>query len=475
MEAPSLLKGSVYLLVAQAVFVGAGYAVQIFLGRLLGPALYGNYGVVVSVVSLISLICISGIGQAVSKFVAEDKERAEAVKQKALLIQLVLSTVVGVIYFLSAGFIALLLNDASLTPLIQISALMLPGYALFSVFTSYFNGTREYGKQSIIQIIYNIAKFILIVGLALAGFSVGGAMLGFALAPILGLISGFLLTGWHKTNKKFKAMDLVKFGVPAIIFSMALSFTIESSLLSVKAIMPADSAGYYNAAYQIARVLVFFTGALTGVLFPVVSHSTHNLLKEETKMHVQKIIKYMLIFLVPGAIVLFALPEQLMNLFFGSKYLAGAEALSILGIALFVYSFYTLFATILLASNKPKQTMLISIFVILIALLLNFTFIPIFGLDGPAFGIIVSSSIGAIICYLYAKKKIDFSLPKKSISNTFIAGLALLATAYFIKLNGILFILEAAALVGLYFGILILLKEITVNELIHIASFTKKG
>ncbi len=474
MDKSSLLKGSLYLLLTQVFFVASGYAVQIVLGRILGPELYGNYGVVVAVVTLLNLIFTSGLQQSISKFVSENKERAEAVKHKALLLQLSLGLGIGLVYFLLAENIALLLNDISLTPLVQISSLMIPTYALFSVFNGYFNGTREYNKQSFIGILYNIAKFVFIVGFAVVGFSVGGAIFGFALAPVVGLISGLLLAGLHKTSKSFKTRELLKFGIPAIVFAIALSFTIESGLLAIKALMSSDYAGYYNAAYQIAKVLVFFTGALTGALFPVISHSTHNLLKEETKKHIQKTTKYLLIFLVPGAIVLFTLSEQIITLFFGNKYLLGAEALSLLGIALFVYSFYTLFATILLASNKPKQIMIISVFVIFLSVALNFLFIPIFGLSGPAIGITISSAFGILICYFYSKKRIEVSLPKKSIQNTTIAGVIILLLAYFIKLNGVLFILEAIVLTIIYFGVLILLKEMTIKELIQILKFNKK-
>lgn len=49
-------RGTLYLMVAQVAFVVSGYAVHVALGRMLGPAEYGIYAVVISMMTMVNLI-----------------------------------------------------------------------------------------------------------------------------------------------------------------------------------------------------------------------------------------------------------------------------------------------------------------------------------------------------------------------------------------------------------------------------------
>jgi O-antigen/teichoic acid export membrane protein len=78
----SVLRGTIYLMAAQAAFVASGYAIHISLGRLLGPSEYGIYAVVISLMTMVNLILTTGIPQAVAKYVAHDDGGAWQVRAK---------------------------------------------------------------------------------------------------------------------------------------------------------------------------------------------------------------------------------------------------------------------------------------------------------------------------------------------------------------------------------------------------------
>jgi O-antigen/teichoic acid export membrane protein len=80
----SVMRGTIYLMAAQAAFVASGYAIHISLGRLLGHAEYGIYAVVISLMTMVNLILTTGIPQAVAKYVAHDGGGAEGVRKTAL-------------------------------------------------------------------------------------------------------------------------------------------------------------------------------------------------------------------------------------------------------------------------------------------------------------------------------------------------------------------------------------------------------
>ena len=72
-------RGMLALTVAQILIMLSGYIIAIALARSLGPALFGVYGVVYSVLLSVELIGRLGLPQAVSKLVAEKGSSAQRV------------------------------------------------------------------------------------------------------------------------------------------------------------------------------------------------------------------------------------------------------------------------------------------------------------------------------------------------------------------------------------------------------------
>ena len=59
------------------LFILVGYAINIVLGRLLGPINYGIYGVLVSLISVANILQTSGLTQSMAKYIAANEKIAE--------------------------------------------------------------------------------------------------------------------------------------------------------------------------------------------------------------------------------------------------------------------------------------------------------------------------------------------------------------------------------------------------------------
>ena len=92
--ATSIKKGLVYLSVSSGIFVVAGYVVNLWLGRFLGPVNYGIYGVVISLMSMVNILQSAGMPQAVSKFIAEDDRNADGILATGLTLQIVATIII---------------------------------------------------------------------------------------------------------------------------------------------------------------------------------------------------------------------------------------------------------------------------------------------------------------------------------------------------------------------------------------------
>src|SRR6266568_179226 len=104
----------------------SGYLINIWLGRYLGPAAYGIYGIIISLATIINLTQTTGLPQAVSKYISSDAENSEAIYKTGFVIQLISTSLVSIVFFLFSNAIAHLLKDRTFTPYLQLSALIFP-------------------------------------------------------------------------------------------------------------------------------------------------------------------------------------------------------------------------------------------------------------------------------------------------------------------------------------------------------------
>jgi len=412
MKKQNVTQGTIYLMFAQVAFVASGYAIHIGLARLLGPSEYGIYAVVISLMMMVTLILTTGIPQAVSKYVAHDDGSAKEIRNTALKMQLVFSLAIFSIYFLLAGQIAMLLNDASLTPYLRASSFIVPGYAVYSILVGYLNGLREYKKQAITAVSYSIFKATFILAMVVVGYAVMGAVVGFVFAPIAGLVVTLYFTRHVKISNNRKhspaqadsnsshvqdiAQDtfnhvssitvkqIMDFAVPIALFSVATNLIMSVDLFFIKAYLTNYDTGIYSAASMIARVPFFLIGGLYGALFPAISHSTASNNIEKTRKYISQSLKYSLMAMVPAVVIISAMADKILPLVYSGEYAGGAQVLSILVIGLGFYSLFFLFTTILNGSGRPRDSLILGVVVLGIDVLLNFLLVPGYGMMGAA-------------------------------------------------------------------------------------------
>ena len=246
-------KGTVYIMLAQMIFLGTGYAIHFGLGRVLGPEEYGIFGLILSLLTVAEIFLIRGMRDAVSKYVSEYQENALIIKIRGIKIELILSGIFFILYFLSAEYIAILLNDISLTNYIRLSAMIIPILSVNSVYFGYLSGRREFGKQAISLCIHSFGKVGCVYLFVLLGFGVFGAISGYIIAAFITLIvvSYFSIDG-ETSFADFSSYKLIKFAIPLVIFSGAISLLMNLDLLFVKALTENNiDIGFYTSALTI--------------------------------------------------------------------------------------------------------------------------------------------------------------------------------------------------------------------------------
>jgi len=475
----SVSRGALYLMVAQVVFMATGYIVHFGLGRLLGPALYGVFGVVLSLVMASNALLISGIPSAVSKFVSEDNGHAGAVLRKALRLEVGLALLVFALYFGLAGVIAGALGDLTLVPYIQVSAFIIPAYALYSLYCGALNGLQFLGKQAGVSIAYSIVKVVSILALVLLGFGIYGAIFGYFFGPFVGLIlarhylggkerrdgasfeGARSMRGAEGPGAPFDSRKIVDFAVPVILFSVAANLLMSIDLFSIKAILGDDTlAGYYNAATTLGRVPYLLLTVLGGALFPAISAAVAKKELEKARGLLGESVRYLVILAVPAALVMGATSKGLLALFYSSRYLGGAQSLSILAISFAFLTFFSIFTTALNAAGRPKLPLVMGFLMVGLDVVLNRLLIPIYGIEGAALASMVSVFFGMLLSGAWVWKIFGSFITWKTVARAGIAGALVFWGAGLVEVSKYLLPIEYGVLFAAYLGLLAVFGEI---------------
>ena len=117
--------GTIYLMAAELIVIASSYLIHIGLARWLGPAAYGRFGVILSIIFVTKILFLTGITLGVSKYVAEQKEKAKSWYIFGMKAQLVIVFICLLLFFLFSDWLAVLLADPSLGSLIRFSSLII--------------------------------------------------------------------------------------------------------------------------------------------------------------------------------------------------------------------------------------------------------------------------------------------------------------------------------------------------------------
>ena len=178
----------IWLTISEVIFNVAGYVIHSALGRILTPADYGRYSIVITLTTMIIVLIGNGIPTAMAKYLSEiietDPSRIRSIKRKTIRLQAAVMAGVTVAFFLAAPLIAHVLGDPTLAPLFRFSSLIIPAFAAASFYFSYYTGLHLFRLQATLKTIRALGRVTFIITLAYF-FGVAGAVGGYIAAPLL--------------------------------------------------------------------------------------------------------------------------------------------------------------------------------------------------------------------------------------------------------------------------------------------------
>lgn len=272
--------GAVFFLSATLVNLG-NYAFNLIFGRWLGPALFAEVNLLVSLVLFVSFVAAT-LSMVTAKFVAthqatQDTAQIESVRAWLNRVALALGLVMAAVFVLGAPLLAQFFQSTSGWPFV-ILGLGMPFYMLAGVERGSLQGTTRFGQ---LALSYQSEMWLRLALSAL--FLVGGLGInGIAAAMALALLGAWWVAKMAPRGPRAtsRTASLLSRDAQRTIarFALAASGTLvgqilinNSDILIVKHFFAAEQAGQYGALALIGRIVFFATWSVVMTLFPVVA------------------------------------------------------------------------------------------------------------------------------------------------------------------------------------------------------------
>ena len=461
-----MAKGTLYLMIAQVIFLGSGYIIHFGLARMVSADVYGRFGVILSILTLTQIFLLQGIPEAVTKYIAEGRD-SRIVTKKATELQFIFSLILFFGLLLLAPYIAEILHDEKLTNYLRFVSFIIPIRAMSSLYRGVLNGFEAFGKTTIGEIMNSFPRVIFVFLFVYLGFELFGVIGGYIVGSFLALLVFAILSrNLSESGNSIGNKELINFSYPIIIFAFFFSLIPSLDLLFVKSLIEEGAmAGYYTAARTIPTIFGVVSMGLTITLLPSISKSYQEKNIALTKSYINNSLRYALMILLPSAFIFSATSSELLSFLFGAEYSKAGGAFSILVFGwLFLYMFLIM-SSIINGSGKTKIPMYISLFILPICIFSNYFLIPIFGLKGAALATTITCLIGISFTSFFVYRIFGAFMKPKSTIKIIGASSLVFIISWFIKFDGFFLIGEYITLFGIYFGLLFLIKEIKKEDI----------
>ncbi|MFY9558285.1 MAG: oligosaccharide flippase family protein [Blastocatellia bacterium] len=460
-------RGTIYITAAKLWFMVTGYGIHFILPRLITAEQFGMYQVVVSVVSIINAVIITGTYQTVSKHISEDERGAGSVKAKALKLQVLIGGSASLGFFLLAPVVSRYLNDDRLVGYLRLASLITLSYSFYAVFTGYLNGRRRFLAQASLDVAYSTLKMAFVVLFAWLGFGVAGGIGGFALAAATVLALSAIVAGRSERLKEVRAQDLLRFQSYLLLFTLAINLLQKTDLILVKALsspdarLASENAGYYSAAINVANITYQVIISATFVIFPLISQATFTQDRPRTRDYISNTLRYTLMVMALVATLFSANARGVLSLVYPQDYQAGSAALGVVAYGMLLFGLLYVVTTIISAGGRPAVSLLVGLLTLAASAVLNGLLIPAHGLVGAAIGTTIAMLAGVVMSCAYLKVRFGALMsPLSVIRITVCAGLIYAAASFLPASSRLGVVIKLVALSLAYVAVLLVSGEI---------------
>lgn len=265
-------RGMLQLALANAAYVVTAYAVTTLTARILEPADFGSFGVVMAWITVLTALLVKGLATTTAREMAAAARSPADAWHAGRALGIRMSMTLATIGVLVAPLVARLFGATDLDVQFAVGSLAALSFGANAVLLAWPTGLRRYRSQAVAQVAYALARLMLVVGGALvAGLT--GAVVGYVLSPLLGAAP--LVTRHPKpsgdTAALYRRMQRAVLPISLVSIAVTAYFVVDIFALSASIGGDHPQVGIYVAYGTLAHVPFFLLQAASVTIVPALA------------------------------------------------------------------------------------------------------------------------------------------------------------------------------------------------------------
>lgn len=390
-----LYRNSIYIYLNTIVSALFGFIFWILAARLYTTEQIGITSGLLSVAAIISSLSGLGFNGALIRFLPSSNDKNTLFNSTLLI-----SLTGGVLLSLSYLVVTSIFSKSQLTltnPSVAFFFLCFSVFQISSIFTNYGLMAIRKSDYSFFQYLGQCVRIPLLIPLVFLGMIgiFASIAAGYLAASILGFYflsrSGIKLKP-HIDRKTIR--DLFAFSFGSYINDLLSMVEIFILPIIVLTMVGAKEVAYFYIAFQLGELIFNIPSSIFLSMFVEGSHN------ESLGQTLQKSIKFVLLFLIPGGIVLYLVGPILLSIF-GSEYSKyGSDVLRILIVSSIFFTINTMCTSIAKIRKQIDYLLEVNIILFITIISLSYYLTKHIGMMGAALGWTAGQGITAIIAVL---------------------------------------------------------------------------
>ena len=388
------------------------------LTRIFSPEEFGVANMVIMIANFVALVCGMGmLNVFVRYYFIIDKHERHILLWQCLKFPLLLYLFFTIlIIFLYPSISSLFFGKCSLW--LVISVIILSGVTLVNSFSDYLlrllDNAKIYSLNQMLSKAINII-FVLflfyVFGFRSAYSMIFASMFCMIIVTFLGIINAKYAWGFNLKSLSFhnRQLEFFKYGTPFLFASILYYLNSNVDRIILKYFTSIYEVGIYSAAFRVSLILYTVRSAFDSYFGPEVMRlsAKNDATLSMFLINTNKIYAFVLFFIW---ILIFGFHDGFIY-FFGIKYSSTIAVIMLIILDPVLNSLSATYGACIDVAKRSRYYIFISIITCVINVVLNFVFVPIFGLKGCAIAIGSTSVIYIIITANFAHHsyKVDYT------------------------------------------------------------------
>jgi O-antigen/teichoic acid export membrane protein len=406
---------------------------NILIARLLGPYIFGIYGIGWTLVRFFSLVVPLGMDRAVlryaPKFWKQDSSGFKGLLTSVHKLSLGSGLLFGILFFLLSPWLAhSVYKQPELLTVFRLFSFAFPLLSLLIVSAA---ATRITQQIQYSVWLYDLGQPILGLTLIITFFLLGKGLNGVVVAEVLslgcGAIIGIILlpkifpeirgiTSRNDTNHK----KLLAYSIPAMLGGAFSVYIIWLDRIFVGLFLSPVDNGIYTAVSQLSTIIMVILAGFSPITVPLFSHFHHQKNANQLQVIYTVSTKWGIYLCIPILAVLLVSPVDSLVTIYGKEYGFGANILVILLVGQIINMVTGSVNPLMIMTENQKVLFQISVYALIIDILLLVLLVPRFALAGAA----ISSSVSLSLLYLWELLWVKKNLHLWPFDRRYLKGLA---------------------------------------------------